>query len=573
MKIFINKISILLDKNKKQTLFTLLFFSILISVIETVGISAIMPFISIANDFTNIHTNDYYKYFYDLFSFKDDSNFVIAFGICLIVFYILRSIMNMFYFYSIAKFARGMYHVIVCKLFENYLARSYRNFIEHNSSVFSKTIINEALNITNVIYSILIITSEVIIFILIYSVLFYVNYKITLLITILLVVNAIFLILTISKRIKIEGRNREVFQKRFYKIINSTFGNFKMIKLKSNNDEIIKIFAKSSNSFTNSIIKNETLSNYPRLFLEAFAFSIVISIVIYLLFKYDTNTHNFMAIISVFILGLYRLMPSANRIMVSYNSILFNIKALEIVHEDLIYETENLQDDKIDFNYNIKLKKIYFAYEKNKNVLNDISINIAKGDKIAFVGESGSGKSTLIDLLIGLYKPLKGEVYIDDKLLTEYNVKAWRKKIGYIPQSIYLFDGTVAENVAFGEDYDIERVKKSLIQANIFDFLERNFDGIETKVGEAGIKLSGGQKQRIGIARALYCEPDILVLDEATSALDNETEDIIMSQIYSLSKEKTLIIVAHRLNTIKNCDKVVTLSDGNILEINTKDTF
>ena len=202
---------------------------------------------------------------------------------------------------------------------------------------------------------------------------------------------------------------------------------------------------------------------------------------------------------------------------------------------------------------------LFLQYKKNLYFL-----TIKKGEKIAFVGESGSGKSTLVDIIIGLYRPKTGYIKIDDEILDEKNLKSWRKKIGYIPQTIYLFDGTVAKNVALGEKIDKKRVVEALKKAKILDFLKEHHQGLNTRVGEGGVKLSGGQKQRVAIARALYDNPEVLVLDEATSALDNETEEKIMEEIYKISENKTLIIIAHRLSTLKKCEKIYKIEDGRL---------
>jgi ABC-type multidrug transport system fused ATPase/permease subunit len=195
--------------------------------------------------------------------------------------------------------------------------------------------------------------------------------------------------------------------------------------------------------------------------------------------------------------------------------------------------------------------------------LNSINLTINKGDKIAFVGKSGSGKSTLVDLIIGLYQPSQGELCIDGVPINKSNLQNWRSQIGYIPQQVYLFDGTIAENVCFGRKIDQSLLEKTLKQANIFNFLQGK-QGVKTIVGEGGIQLSGGQKQRIAIARALYGQPEILVLDEATSALDDKTEKKIMHEIYQISQNKTLIIIAHRLSTIKRCDVVYEIKNKTI---------
>jgi len=561
----IKKLNRLLTNKDKELLLKLLFFSIFISLLETIGISVIMPFIQVANDFTLIDSNQYYNSIYNYFHFEKKSNFVVLFGILLILFYIFRSGINLLYFYFLNRFSQGRYHLLAYRLFENYTGMSYRDYIDKNSSNLTKTIISEASNLTNLITALLLMLSEVFVIIFIYAMMLYVNYKITILLTILLGLNAILLTKTISKMIKKAGERRAGFQKQFYEIINSTLGNFKIIKLKSNDKQILSKFSKASYGYAKSNIINGTLSQFPRLFLEAIGFSIVIFIVIYLVYKYQNNVSELMALISMFILALYRLMPSVNRIMNSYNKIMFLHKSLDIVHNDLIYNAEELGEEEVNFNQKIELQNILFYYNKDNIILDNINLIINKGESIAFIGESGSGKSTLVDIIIGLYKPINGNIYIDDKKLTFKNLKSWRKKIGYIPQSVYLFDGTVAQNVAFEEDnYDENRIKDALKKANILDFLEKNQDGIETKVGEGGIKLSGGQKQRIAIARALYDEPEILVLDEATSALDNETEAKIMEEIYDISKDKTLIIIAHRLSTIQRCNKIYKIRNGKI---------
>ncbi len=560
------KLNFLLLKQDKKVLLLLLFFSILISIIETIGIGIIMPFISVASDFTKIDTNYYLAFFYHLFGFKTHLNFVVIFGILLIIFYIFRAILNLSYFYALNRFSQGRYHLLAYRLFENYMGMEYKNFIDKNSSHMAKNIINEANNLVQLISAVLFMMSEVFVLILIYSMLLYVNWKMTLLLTFFLGINVILLKIFISTKIKKAGIQREKFQQKFYEIIHKSFGNFKIIKLKSKDKEVLEQFNDASYGFALSNIKNQTLSQFPRLFLEMIGFSLVAIIVVYLVLKYHTDIKAALPVLMVFVVGLYRLMPSVNRIFSSYNQILFYNQALNIIHNELIYEPEELGDEKIELQKEIKLQNISFSYLQNKPILKDINLTIKKGEKIGIAGSSGSGKSTLIDIIIGLYKPEFGKIYIDKTLLNEQNIKNWRKKIGYIPQNIYLQDGNIAENVALSKEIDEKRVKKVLKQANILEFLEARHKGIYTEVGENGIKLSGGQKQRIAIARALYDNPEVLVLDEATSALDNEIEKKIMQEIYKIGKDKTLIIVAHRLSTLDGCDRIVELENGEIVE-------
>jgi ABC-type multidrug transport system fused ATPase/permease subunit len=559
-----SKLRSILTRRDKKFFLLLVVFSIFVSLIEVIGISAIMPFLSIAIDFNYIHTNEYLSKLYQLFEFNKDVDFIIIFGIVLFIFYMLRSGLNIYYTYLMAKFSQGRYYLIVYRLFENYMGMPYQKFINKNSSNLTKSIISEASNLSALISALLLMISEIFIVIFIYTMLLYVNLKVTLLLTFFLLINGFLVLKTISTKIKKHGESRAKIQQAFYEIINKSFGNFKLIKLQTNDKLVIDEFSKASHDFAKTNIVAQTLIQVPKFILEAIAFGLIIIIVLYLVWNYQSNISQLIGILSMFVLSLYRLMPSVNRILGSYNNILFSYKSLEIIHNDLMYDSENLGSQKILFKNKIEINQICFEYEKNKPILNKVNLIINKNSKIAFIGESGSGKSTLVDLIIGLYKPYQGTIKIDGVELDDDNIKNWRSKVGYIPQSVYLFDGTVEDNILFGNKYDKSKIIKCLKEAQIYDFLEQK-DGLKTFVGEGGIMLSGGQKQRIAIARALYTDPEILILDEATSALDDDTEGKIMEEIYELSQNKTLIIVAHRLSTIKKCDMIYKIMDGKII--------
>lgn len=557
------KLLAITTRQEKKNFIILIFMSIVLSIIETVGISAIMPFITLASDPSKIVSNKYSKMVYDFFEFSTTTNFMIFFGLFLIGFYIFRATYSMLYNYILNKFAFGRFHAFAFRLFKNYTNLPYKRFVKRNSAELIKTIVNEASNLSFYMQSLLLIFSEFFTVVLLYALLLLMDWKMTLVLTILLGAKVLFLLFFLKKRIEKEGTRRSTMQSKFYKILNETFGNFKIIKLIQNEEKLYSEFSNISYGYAKANIVSNTLSQLPRLSLETIGFGVLIGIVVYVLFQY--NDANFvLPIISMYALALYRILPALNRILSNYNTILFLSNSLDIVYSDLSYTPQTEGKDFIDFKNKIELTNVSFEYNKNKKVLENINIIINKGDKVAFVGESGSGKSTLVDLIIGLYKPLSGEIVIDDKKLTSDNVKSYRSKVGYIPQSIYLFDGTVGENVAFGYEYDKEKIMEVLKKANIYDFLSSK-EGIDTLVGDGGIQLSGGQKQRIGIARALYSDPEILVLDEATSALDNETEAKIMDEIYETSQDKTLLIIAHRLSTIERCDRKIMLSNGKII--------
>ena len=559
----LKKLLAITTRQEKKNFIILIFMSIFLSIIETVGISAIMPFITLASDPSKIVSNKYSKMVYDFFEFSTTTNFMIFFGLFLISFYIFRAIYSIFYNYILNKFAFGRFHAFAFRLFKNYTNLPYKRFVKRNSAELIKTIVNEASNLSFYMQSLLLMFSEFFTVVLLYALLLLMDWKMTLVLTILLGAKVLFLLFFLKKRIEKEGTRRSTMQSKFYKILNETFGNFKIIKLIQNEEKLYSEFLSTSHGYAKANIVSNTLNQLPRLSLETIGFSVLIGIVVYVLFKYNDASF-VLPIISMYALALYRILPALNRILYNYNTLVFLSSSLDIVYSDLIYTPQTEGKDFIDFKNKIELTNISFEYTKNKKVLENINIIINKGDKVAFVGESGSGKSTLVDLIIGLYKPLSGEIVIDDKKLTTDNVKSYRSKVGYIPQSIYLFDGTVGENVAFGYEYNKEKIIEVLKKANIYDFLSSK-EGIDTLVGDGGIQLSGGQKQRIGIARALYSDPEILVLDEATSALDNETEAKIMDEIYETSQDKTLLIIAHRLSTIERCDRKIMLSNGKII--------
>lgn len=561
---FLKKLNSILSKKEKGFLSLLFVFSIFIAIIETLAVSILMPFIAAATNFKIIQTNKYFQYVYHLFRFSSYVNFIVVFGIGLILFYIIRSIINIYYQYILAKFSFGRYLIFTNMLFKNYLAISYINFIDKNTSNFLKTIVTEASNLTLIISISLAMMSEIMVIILIYSIFIFINWKITILLTIFLLLNVFFIIKFISKQIKKAGEKREKFQKKIYEILNASFGNFKMIKLKAKNKQILDKFSQDSFDFSDANIRSQTLIHAPRYIFEGIGFSLICFAITYLVFKNHSDIKNVLPIISVFVLGLYRILPASNRILTNYNSILYYKKSLDIVYDEMFLKSEELGEEPIEFKDNIEFKNVSFSYVLNKSVLKNVNMVIRKGDKIAIVGKTGSGKSTLVDIIIGLFKNEKGEIYIDNTLLTEKNIKSWRQKIGYVSQSIYLFDATVAENIAMSKEIDKERVRTVLNQVDMLDFFEKHKEGIETHVGEGGIKLSGGQKQRVAIARALYNDPEIIVLDEATSSLDTLTESQIMETIYEIGKDKTLIIVAHRLSTISKCEKVYKLESGEL---------
>ncbi|EAI6361818.1 TPA: ATP-binding cassette domain-containing protein [Campylobacter coli] len=561
----LKKIFFILSKEDKKFLFSLLLFSVFISFIESFAISLVMPFITLASDFSYFDKNKYLIQLKDYLALPV-FEIIVYFGVVLIIFYVLRALLNSYYFHLLARFSKGRYHAIAYKVFAKFLNTDYENFTQKNQSEILKSITGEVYNLSTMISSFLLMMSEIFVVLLLYTLMLLVNYKITLFLSLFMIINAFILIKVLSPIVKKAGLKREEAMKNFFEILNTNLNNFKLIKLKTKEDGVLNLFKTQSEIFARANITNESVSAMPRIYLEGVGFCVLVFIVVFLVFKNQSDISGILATISIFVLALYRLMPSANRIITSYHDLLYYRSSLDIIYQILKQKEESLGEEKIDFDKELRLENLTFGYKDKKNLFTCLNLSIKKGEKIAFIGESGCGKSTLVDIIIGLLSPKEGRVLLDENELNMKNVKNYRQKIGYIPQNIYLFNDSIAKNISFGDEVDEEKLQRVIKQANLEHFVKNLPQGVQTKVGDGGSNLSGGQKQRIAIARALYLDPEILVLDEATSALDTESEARIMDEIYKISKDKTMIIIAHRLSTITRCDSIYRLENGKLFK-------
>lgn len=562
---FLTILQRLLTRRDKKVLTGLLIGSIFISIIETIGISAIMVFISIATNFDIITRNPYLAMLFQWSGFTHPAHFIIALGACLIGFYLFRAFVNTIHIYAMSSFASMRQHYFATQVFTTYLNLSYQDFAAKNSTTISQIIFSYCGNLTQVVNGILNITTELFTVGCVYGMLFYVNWKMTLVLSIFLTLKVFVVIRTFSPRIAAAGKRSRDFTHTASRTYTESFWNFKFLKLLSWNKPIIDRFYNATYGLSQANAINIMWQGMPRFVLETVGFMMLISAMMYVLFMYH-NASFVIPMISMYALAFYRFLPSINKIVAGYNQIIFNNHAAEPIYNFLQQKVEQLEDHEINFHKNISGTNLSFSYGDKGKVLHDANFTITKGERIGFIGESGSGKSTLIDIIMGLLSPQTGTISIDGVVISEKNMRSWRRKIGYIPQTIFLFDGTVADNIVSGRIYDQEKIIESLKRSCMYDFLKTK-DGINTWIGENGINLSGGQKQRIAIARALYGNPDILVLDEATSALDNATEATIMQEIYQENQDKTLLIIAHRLSTIERCDRIYKLDHFKIVMV------
>ena len=372
-----------------------------------------------------------------------------------------------------------------------------------------------------------------------------------------------------------------------FKAINEAFGVFKIAKLLHLEPFFIDRFAQASRRFTRNQSKRLAISQLPRFVVETIAFSFMVGVSLYIIAS-KPNFTEVIPILGLYVFASYRLMPGIQQIYTNFSIIRSSwphviylqgelessiVRPVSLVKELGPEAAEPLATGPTAL---IEFQNVGFSYPNTKTrTIDDISFSIANNTSVGFMGETGSGKTTIMDLILGIISPNRGSILVQGSPLNNQNIKAWQKSIGYVPQDIYLTDNTIAENIAFGvskNEIDMGRVHRAATLSNIADFIEDELiDQYDTIVGERGIRLSGGQRQRIGIARALYYEPQLVVFDEATSALDNETEKSVMEAIDTLSKEKSILIVAHRLTTLQKCDLIIKIDKGRIVKSGTFD--
>jgi len=561
----IKKILSLLSKKDKKQILIISIQGFFISVMEAASIAATMYFLQIAVSFDKIHSSELTQKIYNIIEPKSDQFFVIQAGLFLSFFFILKSIFTYFYIKKYTFFIKGVQEKLKNKLFQNFIGHSYQAYLQRNSSDFIRIIVSESMNFSSLVLNFINFITKTMTILVIYSMLFFVNWKMTILISLFLLFSLFLIKKTISRKIKTAGEKKVQVNKEHTSIIVNSVNNFKILKLHSQESTVFEKFKENSKLFSQVNAISDTYLQLPRIVLEAVGGLIVVLSVLYWIIKNGTDISDQIGILSVFVMALYKLLPAFNNALYSINAIIGLEKSMDVITEDISYKKEDIGNEKLPEIKSISVNNLSFKYPEGEDIFHKINLRIKKNEKIAFIGESGSGKSTLVDNIVGLLKPYEGEIIINNKFsLSAKNIRSFRQKTGYIPQETLIYPGTVEENIGFEKNPDTKKIEKICRQLKITKFLGK--DGLSTRIGDGGIKLSGGQKQRIAIARALYRDPDILVLDEATSALDEKTEKDIMDAIYKAAENKILIIIAHRLSTIKRCDKIYELKNGKISE-------
>jgi ABC-type bacteriocin/lantibiotic exporter with double-glycine peptidase domain len=464
--------------------------------------------------------------------------------------------------------------IIGRKLVEGYLNQPYSWFLNKNSSEIGKNILSDVKEIIDktILSSLNVIVHGATITTLL-TLLIIIDTKLALSVGLVLAITyGLIFILMKNFLIRIGAERVQVNSDRF-KIILEAFSATKDVKVKGLENEYVNRFAKSAKIYAKNLSLAAVISQIPRYFIEAIAFGGMIILVLILMAS-GKSFVNILPIIALYAFAGYRLIPSLQIIYGSFILMRFMGPTLDSLIKDLvnlkkIEKNINEKNIILQFQKSIELKNIHFSYlNSEKEALSNINLKIPYKSKIGIVGSTGSGKTTMVDLILGLLDPSKGTIFVDEKLITNKNIRSWQKNIGYVPQNIFLSDCSVLENIALGinpKNIDKNAAETAAKIANLHNFIITDLpEGYDTKVGERGIRLSGGQRQRIGIARALYNKPQLLILDESTSALDNVTEKVVMESIHNLEKNITVIMIAHRLSTVKNCDSILVIDQGKL---------
>lgn len=573
----VRNIFALLTPAQKRRFFYLQFLVVAMSVTEIFGVASIIPFMTLVGDMDQLKQDTIIAQIYQASGIASESEFVFLLGLGVLIMLFISSVLSMFTIWRLLMFANKIGMEIADRLYSHYLKQDWLFHASGSSAQLTKKIATE---ITRVIAGILMPLMHMnakIVFSLLMSIsLFLYDPKVAITGLSVFAIAYFFLFRVVRMRLYRNGLTLSEVNERRFRLMNEGFGGIKDILLLGRDSNLINNFYETGLKFAYSNGNNATLSQVPRYFMELVAFGSMILLILYLLVNHSGNLGIILPILSVYALASIKLLPSLQQIYTSFAIIRANIAAFESIKDDLIdsvptkktpmaTNTNHLSPKK-----NISLENVSFQYPGKQDLaISNVNISIEANSLVGIVGPSGSGKSTLIDILLGLIKPNQGQLKIDDIIVSNENRRSWQNTIGFVAQSIFLSEGTIAENVAFGipdDQINLNQVEQALKLAHLTELVRDLKDGIHTKVGERGVMLSGGQRQRIGIARALYHRAEVLIFDEATSSLDGITEKMIMEAIHDFSGKKTIILIAHRLKTIEKCDNIFFIDEGHIVD-------
>lgn len=565
MRRIISQINYIFTRDQKIKFFLLLLVIIFSTFLELLGVTAVMPLVNVMMAPETIQRTDYLKWAYDTLHFSDTNSFLALLAGALIIIYVVKNVFVSVMYQLQYKFTFSNQRKLAYRLMKCYMEEPYYFHLSHNSADLIRSINTDVVMMFQGVLAMLQLIAEGLVCIVLGVYLVIKDKSIAIGICAFMIIFLAIFANKFRRYLARVGEEDRKYSAGIVKWLQQSFGGMKETKILGREKFFLNRFDTEYANWADCEKIYRYLQVAPRPVMEATCITAMMLIVILKLLN-GTHSAYFISTIAVFAVAAFRLLPSFNRITNYMSVIMFNLPAFEAVYNDL-KEIEGLErknvtgedeSDVMSLEKAIEVRNLAYRYPSTSEmVLEDVNITIKKNQSVAFIGPSGAGKTTLADLVLGALEPVAGKILIDGIDAFEH-LSAWQKNVGYIPQTIYLMDDTIRNNIVYGAEKgcDDSKLKQAIEKAQLKEFIESLPEGIETSIGEQGIRLSGGQRQRIGIARALYNNPEVLVLDEATSALDTETETAVMEAIESLVGSKTLIIIAHRLTTIKNCDVV-----------------
>ena len=559
------------EKIKLAGLFVLILIG---SFAELLGVSVFLPFIQVLMDQNAVNEDETLSFIYHTLHFGSIEQFLVAIAIVIGVVYIGKNAYLTFMQNQMLKFSYKTRMGLATRLLATYMREPYTFYLNKNTAELQRNLQYDTGQFMALVNAALQLLAEIAVIICLGIYLFDTSNSITVVIMGLLVlcVGTFFIISKkVSRRL---GQQNEGYNAQLYQWINQSIGGIKEVKVLNRESFFIDNYKSVYKKLIKGAKNNELLATIPKYIVETVC---IVGMLIAIVVKMTFGRKDFGAFVvqlSAFAVAAFRLLPSVGKVNAYINNIMYSISSLDLIYKDL-KEIENVQAADIDkkesnaakwvLNKEIEIRNITYHYpDSDSEVLKKVNLSIHKGETVALIGSSGAGKTTLADILLGLLEPVEGAIFVDGKNIFDH-MNEWHGLLGYIPQTIYLSDDTIRNNVAFGiyeDEIDDQAVEAALKKAQLYEFVKTLPEGVNTFVGDKGVRLSGGQRQRIGIARALYYDPEVLVLDEATSALDNETEQAVMEAIDGLKGIKTMVIIAHRLTTIQNADHIYEIENG-----------
>ena len=568
----IQKIRMIFNRTQKIKFIALFCMLFVGSVLELMGVSLILPFVQLVMD-TDGTDNALFQWFGRLVGAESQRELLIWLGLLLIAVYLIKNTYLLFTKYVQLRFVFNNRLELSGRLMRNYMKKPYPFHLEKNSSEILRSVTSDVNNLYELVMDVIDLVSNLLIIAMLAVYLLYTDVVITLVVAALLGLCSYFYFAIMRKRTVDYGKQNQIYNGKMIQAVNQALGGIKEIKVLARENYFVRAYEENGRYYASSLKKSQFYRNAPKYLIETVCVCGVLATILVKL-QMGADVQELVPQLSVFAMAAFRLLPSVNQVNNLLNGILFLKPSIDRIYEDLQEAGAKKNERPPERDYRrlpaadaVRFEHVTFRYPgTEKEILSDLSVELPLKKSIGFVGSSGAGKTTFMDLLLGLLSPDQGRICYGDSDIRDYP-DAWGHKLGYIPQSIYLADDTIRRNVAFGiPDSEISeaKVRRALEEAQLLEFVDGLDDGLDTMVGESGVRLSGGQRQRIGIARALYQQPEILVLDEATSALDTETEQAVMEAVERFRGRCTLLMIAHRTSTLENCDQIYRLEDGKL---------